>query len=309
MHNQNAACDHANLSIKDDHLARVLAGKAMLVEDGAMGTMLQTRGLTAGGTAPDLLNLTHPDDITAVHAAYVQAGSEIVMTNTFGACALKLGDDASVADVYRAAAANARAAGAHYVAGDIGPTGELLDPYGDLEEDDAYELFAEQARAARDAGCDLIAIETMTDLAEATIAVRAARSETDLPIFATMAFQENGYTVFGATPEAATETLVAAGANAVGLNCSLSPETMRGVAQRFVAAARPLGIPVIVKPNAGLPRMEDGETVYDVDPADFARAMEPIVEDGATIIGGCCGTDPRFIAELAQIVRKRGLNA
>ena len=297
--------DLTNLRIKDDDLARVLAGERMLIEDGAMGTMLQAHGLAAGGAPGDLLNLTEPAGIAAIHRAYVEAGSELVITNTFGACSLKLGDAASVAEVYRAAANNVRAAGARYVAGDIGPTGELLDPYGDLEHDEAYDVFAEQARAARDAGADVIAIETMTDLAEAEIAVRAARAETDLPVFATMAFQENGRTVFGATPEQATETLVAAGANAVGLNCSLSPEAMRSVAQRFIVAAREAGVPVIVKPNAGLPRVEGGETIYDVEPADFARAMADIIDDGATIVGGCCGTDERFIAALAEVVRTR----
>ena len=297
--------DLTNLRIADDHLARVLAGEDMLVEDGAMGTMLLARGLSTGGTPCDLLNLSNPEDIAAIHRAYVEAGAELVITNTFGACPLKLGSAASTADVYRAAADNVRAAGARYVAGDIGPTGELLEPYGDLEADEAYGLFAEQARAARDANVDVIAIETMTDLAEAEIAVRAARTETDLPVFATMAFLDIGRTSFGATPEQAIETLVAAGASAVGLNCSLSPEAIRPVAQRFIAAAQAAGVPVIVKPNAGLPRVEDSGAVYDVEPADFARAMADIIDDGATIVGGCCGTDERFIAALAEVVRSR----
>lgn len=299
------ASHFAGLRIPDENFAAVLAGTAKLVEDGAMGTMLQSRGLSSGGQAPDLLNLSSPDDIREVHAAYVNAGAELVITNTFGACSLKLGDAASVGDVYRAAVANARAAGARYVAGDIGPTGEMLDPYGDLEEDEAYDIFAEQARAARDAGCDLIAVETMTDLNEAKLAVSAARAETNLPIFATMAFQENGHTIFGATPEQAAETLVAAGANAIGVNCSLSPEAMRGVVQRFVTAAKPLGVPIIAKPNAGLPHLKDGITIYDVDPEDFAAAMADIIDDGATIVGGCCGTDERFIKALAAIVDEK----
>lgn len=297
-----AARSKTTLCVKDEHLHRVLSGEDLLVLDGAMGSLLQARGLTSSGQAPDLLSITKPGAIAGVHADYVRAGSESVCSNTFGANSLKLTGDETVPEVYAAAASCARAAGARYVAGDIGPCGEILEPYGDLEEDEALKIFSEQARAAKSAGCDLIAIETMTDLAEAELAVAAARSATNLPIFATMSFEENGRTVFGATPEEAAKRLVDAGANAVGLNCSLGPEGMVDIVRRFAASA---ACPIIAKPNAGLPRVEAGRTIYDVSPDEFACAMERIIDAGATIVGGCCGTTPAHIEKLAGVVRAR----
>ncbi len=297
-----AAHPKTTLCIKDAHLHRVLAGEDLLVLDGAMGSLLQARGLTGNGQAPDLLSIAKPGAIAGVHADYVRAGSEAVCSNTFGANSLKLTGDATVPEVYAAAASCARAAGARYVAGDIGPSGDILEPYGDLEEDEAFRIFAEQARAAKSAGCDLIAIETMTDLAEATCAVRAARATTNLPIFATMSFEENGRTVFGATPEEAAARLAEAGANAVGLNCSLGPESMVDIVRRFADATT---LPVIAKPNAGLPRIVQGATIYDVSPDDFADAMERILDAGATIVGGCCGTTPAHIEALKHVVERR----
>lgn len=283
--------------VKDEHLLAVLAGTERLVEDGAMGTMLQASGLLAPGALPDLLSLSHPEAITAIHAAYVEAGAELLTTNTFRANRRQLPEGTSVAEVYAAAVGCARAAGARYVAGDIGPTGELLEPYGDLEHEEAYELFAEQARAASAAGADLVVIETMADLAEAELAVRAAREACDLPVFATMTFAAGGRTMFGASPEDAVGTLVAAGAHAVGVNCSLGPDELLPIAERMLARA---ACPVILKPNAGLPRMEGGQTVYDVTPEEFACAMERALEAGVTIVGGCCGTSPAFIKELVR---------
>ena len=247
---------------------------------------------------PELLNLSNPDDIAAIHADYVAAGAEVVTTNTFGASARKLEGRASVAEVYRAAATCAREAGARYVAGDIGPLGVLLEPLGTCTFDEAYDLFAEQVDAVRDAGCDLVLIETMADLREAKAALLAARERCDLPVLVTMTFGEDGRTFLGTPPEVAAATLSSMGAHAVGLNCSLGPDELLGAARTMARFAR---CPVLVQPNAGLPRVEDGRTVYDVDPASFARAMERMLEAGVGMVGGCCGTTPAFVERLRTL--------
>lgn len=212
------------LTVTDAHLAEALAGRAYLLFDGGMGTLVQAAGLHAVHAVPDLLNLTHPEAIVAIQRQYVEAGADCITTNTFSANRLKLAStDATVAEVYAAAAANARAAGAPLVAGDIGPTGALLEPLGTLTFDEAFDIFSEQACAAEAAGCDLIVVETMADLLEAKAAVLAAVESTTLPVFATMTFGEDGRTFLGTTPAIAATTLSALGASAVGLNCSLGP--------------------------------------------------------------------------------------
>ena len=288
--------------VADGHLARVLAGEAVLIEDGAMGTMAQRTGLLAPGAPPEGLNLAAPEAVTAIHRAYVDAGAQLVTANTFGAGALALGGGPDVAETFAAALACARAAGPRYVAASLGPTGRLLEPWGDLDPDDAYELFAAQARAAQAAGADVIVVETMTDLGEAGAAVRAALDGTRLPVFATMSFGVGGRTMMGVSPEEAARELSALGAHAVGLNCSVGP---REAAPLAAAMAPLLDCPLIVKPNAGLPRLEAGRTAYDVGPEDFAAAMAPILDAGATIVGGCCGTGPDHLAALARVVRDR----
>ena len=285
----------------DNDLRAVLHGERHLLFDGGMGTMLQVRGLQAG-ELPELLNLTHPEEIAAIHHAYVEAGSEVVTTNTFGANRLKLGDEATVDEIFAAAVRCARASGARYVTGDIGPLGALLRPMGTLSFDAAYELFAEEARAASKAGVDLFIIETMTDLLEIKAAVLACKEQTDLPVFATMTFEEDGRTFLGTSPEIAAVTLDALGADVVGINCSLGPATLRPFAARMLAVTEK---PVLVQANAGLPRVEDGRTVYDIHPAEYAEAVRGMVEDGVGLIGGCCGTNPDYIRLLADIVRDR----
>lgn len=292
----------AGLRIADAHLERVLRGQDYLVQDGAMGTLLQERGLTAHGELPDLLNLHDPDAIADIHAGYVRAGAEMITTNTFSANAHKLEGRATVADVYRAAAANARAAGARYVAGGLGPVGVLLEPLGTLSFEEAYRIFAEQVRAVVDAGCDIVLIETMTDLREAKAAVLAARDFSDLPIFASMTFGEDGRTFLGTPPGVAAAVLSSLGAHVVGVNCSLGPAELEPVARELVRCSR---CPVVVRPNAGLPHIVEGRTVYDVEPAEFAAVMERIVEAGASVVGGCCGTNPAFTAVLAALVAGR----
>ena len=289
------------LRIADDNLRAALEGRRHLLFDGGMGTMLQAAGLKAGAL-PELLCLTNPDAITRVHAAYVAGGSEVVTTNTFGANALKLHGETTVEEVFNAAAACARAAGARYVAGDIGPLGTLLRPLGTMGFDEAYDHFAQEARAAQAAGCDLIIIETMTDLAEIKAAVLAAKENCDLPIFATMTFEADGRTFLGTSPDIAAITLDALGADVVGINCSLGPAELRPFARAMLAVTAK---PVMVQANAGLPHVKDGCTVFDIDPQSYAAAVANMVEDGVGIIGGCCGTNPDYIRLLAGIIANR----
>lgn len=295
------------LTVTDDRLAEALAGRAYLLFDGGMGTLVQAAGLHTIHEVPDLLNLTHPEAIVAIQRQYVEAGADCITTNTFSANRLKLAStDATVAEVYAAAAANARAAGAPLVAGDIGPTGALLEPLGTLTFDEAFDIFSEQACAAEAAGCDLIVVETMADLLEAKAAVLAAVESTTLPVFATMTFGEDGRTFLGTTPAIAATTLSALGASAVGLNCSLGPTELAPLVGELAPHDRAL---VMAQPNAGLPRIQDGETVFDVGPNEFAQAMEAILDAGATVIGGCCGTTPDHIAALRALIDARPLPA
>lgn len=291
------------LNVTSDHLREVLAGRAYLLCDGGMGTLVQAAGLHTVHEVPDLLNLTHPQAIAELQRQYVEAGADCLTTNTFSANRLKLeGTGTTVSEVYAAAAALAREAGAPLVAGDIGPTGALLEPLGTLSFDEAYDIFAEQARAAEQAGCDLIFIETMADLLEAKAAVLAAVETTALPVFATMTFGEDGRTFLGTTPSIAAATLSALGAQAVGLNCSLGPVELAPLVDQLAPAARAL---VMAQPNAGLPRIRDGVTVFDVGPEAFAQAMEDILEAGATVVGGCCGTTPDHIRALRTLLDRR----
>ena len=283
---------HRSPRVRDEYLARVLAGEELLLFDGAMGTQLQARGLAAG-EIPELLCLTNPDEIREIHAAYVAAGSQVVTTNTFGASRTKLGDAAGVDEVFSAAISCARASGARYVAADIGPTGQLLQPMGTLPFDEAYELFAEQVRAADAAGADLFIIETMADLAEMKAALLAAKENSDLPIFATMTFDEDGRTFLGTTPEVAAVTLSALGADVVGINCSLGPADVAPLVARMLPWA---SCPVMVQANAGLPHVEDGRTLYSIGPEEYCAAVEGMLDAGVTVIGGCCGTSPAYIA-------------
>ena len=285
----------------DPFLRRVFAGEEFLVFDGAMGTMLQEAGLKAG-ELPELLNFSHPETVTAIHRAYVEAGADVISANTFGANAHKLGDAASVEDVFAAAIACARKSGARYVAADIGPIGALLKPLGTMDFDEAYDLFAQQARAAQAAGADLFVVETMTDLLEAKAAVLACLECTELPVVATMTFGEDGCTFLGTSPEICAMTLSALGVQAVGINCSLGPDALAPLLARMVPFAR---VPLMVQANAGLPRIEDGRTLYDIDAEAYARAAEALLDAGATVVGGCCGTSPDYIARIRALVNTR----
>ena len=287
--------------MNDGFLGEVLEGTSFALFDGAMGTMLVREGLEAG-ELPELLCLDQPQRITEIHRAYVQAGSQFVTTNTFGANRLKLGSSERVREVYQAAVKCARDAGARYVAADIGPTGELIFPLGEFSFSEAYDVFAEQARAAQEAGADLILVETMSDVLEATAAVMAAKSCTSLPVFATMTFQGSGYTFHGTTPQAAALALAMLGVDALGVNCSAGPKDLQTVVSDILDVSP---CPVIVQANAGLPTVAVGTTSYDLTPEEYAAQVLPMIEAGARIVGGCCGTDPDYIRELASLVEGR----
>ena len=297
------------LRIKDTYLKEVLEGKALLKSDGAMGTMLQDYGLATKGELPDLYNFTNPDVIVSIHKAYVDAGSQIVATNTFRSNALKLEAAAkqfpsnnafeiTVESIYKAAAENVRKAGARYIAGDVGPIGEMIEPYGDLEIEEAYELYAQQMKAIEAAGCDVILIETETSLEEIKLAIRAAKDATSLPVFASMTFNENGRTFMGDSIEDAAETFNELEVQMAGMNCTLGPKEMLPLVEKM---GKLLKCPLIAQPNAGMPQLVNGATVYQITAKVFAEQMKAIVKAGAKMIGGCCGTTPEFISALNLI--------
>ena len=267
--------------------------------DGGMGTMLQAAGLEAG-ECPERLNLTAPETVAAVHAAYAAAGTDIITANTFGASRRKLGEDP--APYIAAGVALAKKAGAPYAALDVGPLGGLMAPFGDMTFDEAYGQFTEIVRAGAAAGADLVLIETMSDLLEAKAALLAAKEHTDLPVFVTMTFGEDGRTFLGTDPACAAVTLTSLGADVVGINCSLGPAELAGALEAMLAVT---DRPVMIQPNAGLPRLEGGETVFDVGPEEFARWGKTFLDMGAAILGGCCGTTPDHIRALAPLLRGR----
>jgi 5-methyltetrahydrofolate--homocysteine methyltransferase len=264
--------------------------------DGAMGSLLQKRGLPKGERS-DLMNFRAPEAVEAIHRLYVEAGSDIILTNSLGANAHALnGTEYTPRGVIKAAIENARrAAGPEtLVALDIGPVGILFEPVGDNPLETAYELFAEQVRAGAEFGADLIFIETMSDLAETTAAIRAARENSNLPVLAAMTFGKDGRTYLGVSPTEFAEAAEALGVAAVGLNCSSTPEFMLETAREFRAAT---SLPLIVKLNAGLP---DADGEYSVTPEDYAAQLEPYRELGVRFLGSCCGSDERFIRQLKQ---------
>ena len=276
----------------------VFDNRKYIIFDGAMGTMLQKSGLKPGDR-PDIMNITAPHAVEQIHRMYVEAGSDIICANTFGANADTLrGAGYTPEEIITAAVTIARRAsgGTAKVALDIGPTGRLLEPVGDLEFDRAYELFKEQALAGERAGADYAAIETMSDIAELKAAITAVTENTRLPVLATMTFNKTGRTFMGCTPEDFAQTAEQLGVSAVGINCSLEPAEMYTTAQRI---AEKTSLPLIVKPNAGLP---DGVTgLYSIGPEEFAQQMVQFMKIGVKIVGGCCGTTPDYIRELKRV--------
>ncbi len=260
-----------------------------------MGTMLQSMGLKAG-ELPELLNLTSPELVYSVHRAYAEAGAEYITTNTFGANSLKFDN---YEEIIRKGVALARRAGKK-VALDIGPTGRLLKPMGNLDFRDAVEIFAQMVRAGRD-GCDAVIIETMGDTYEGKAAVLAAKENCALPVFVTMIFDEKGRLLTGADIKTVVALLEGLGVDAIGFNCGLGPAQMIP----FVEEIRKwTSLPIIVQPNAGLPESVNGQTVYNVSPKEFAQDMKKAAELGVSYLGGCCGTTPEHIAEMIHLCRE-----
>ena len=283
-------------------------GKELLFFDGGMGTLLQQRGLKPG-ELPEVWNLEKTEEIVDIHREYFAAGSDIVLANTFGANALKFqNSEYELEDIITAAIVSVKE-GANfgvydfrevYVGLDMGPTGKLLKPMGDLSFEEAYEVYKEVAVIGQEAGADLIHIETMSDTYEVKAAILAAKENTSLPVFATMIFDENGKLLTGGDIPSVVALLEGLRVDALGINCGLGPKQMIPILDEIMKYT---SLPVIVKPNAGLPKQKDGEVYYDVTPDEFAECMEEIVRRGACVVGGCCGTTPAHIQAMVQRLR------
>lgn len=268
--------------------------------DGGMGTLLQAQGLRPG-EHPERWNLSHPDVITSIHKSYFDAGSNVVCTNTFGANCLKF-DDSELEEIVKAAISNAQKAKEQsvlkqekFIALDIGPSGKLLKPLGDLDFEDAVGVFAKTVKLGVKYGVDLIVIETMNDSYETKAALLAAKENSTLPVIVTNAYGEDGKLMTGATPAAMVALLEGMGADALGANCSLGPKQLRAVAEELLKYA---SIPVVLKPNAGLPKSVEGKTVFDVTADEFSDEVAELIKQGVSVVGGCCGTTPEYIGDL-----------
>ncbi len=286
---------------------RELLKQGTVYLDGGMGTLLQQRGLQAG-ELPERWNITHAEDVIDIQRRYFDAGSHVVCSNTFGANSLKY-DDTELDAVIAAALDNAREArrrsvGAQpkFVALDIGPSGKLLAPLGDLDFEEAVAMFAKTVAAGVRHGAELIVIETMNDSYETKAALLAAKENSTLPVLVTNAYGADGKLMTGATPEAMAALLEGLGADAIGANCSLGPRQLRPIAEELVRVA---SVPVILKPNAGLPQLVDGQTVFDVPAAEFAAEAAALLDCGVRVLGGCCGTTPEYIAAVVAATKDK----
>jgi 5-methyltetrahydrofolate--homocysteine methyltransferase len=288
--------------MKESRIKSIWKKKVVLL-DGATGTELQKRGLP-DGVSPELWCLNNPQYIQDVHTSYQKAGSQIVYSCTFGANRFKLRQYNAGDQVYRinlelAQLAKKACGNKVLVAGDIGPTGLFIEPFGPLAFEDAVDAFKEQVRGLLDGGCDLIVIETMIDIQEARAALLAVKESADIFTIASMTFEDDGHTLNGTDPISALITLQSLGADAVGCNCSTGPGQM----VEFIAAMKPYArVPLMAKPNAGLPRLENGKTIFEMDAKTFAAFGPKLVEAGANMLGGCCGTTPEHVRELAFAV-------
>ncbi len=302
---------------KNNFINKLIRGQGeVFVVDGAMGTMLQESGLKPGA-CPESMSLEHPEIVREIHRKYALAGADILTTNTFGGSRIKLSEyglGGKVAEISRAAVKAAKeaakgtsdmrpAAGLPAIAGDMGPTGKFIEPVGELSFDAAYDNFYEQAEALSNAGADLVLIETMSDLKEARCAVIAAKAATKLPVAVTMTFQKDLRTLLGTPPDVAVAVLEAAGADIVGANCSLGPEGLYEVAKLMSCYAT---VPLIFQPNAGLPKLIDGKTVYPASPEELGQWAGKFLELGVRFIGSCCGSAPAHTKAIAEAVRKKG---
>lgn len=278
-------------------LNKLLTSSQPILLDGAMGTMLQAKGLPTGAT-PELVSLEHPQWLLDIHTAYLDAGSQIVYANTFGANREKLTHcGVTVEEVVQAAVSLAKQAaqGRGLVALDIGPIGQLLQPTGTLEFEEAVDIFAQVVRAGVAAGADLAVIETMTDLQEARAALLAVKENSSLPVMVTMTYESTGRTFLGCSPACAALTLEGMGADAIGINCSLGPREMPPLVEELIAWTN---LPIVLKPNAGLPH-PDGSG-YDITPEEFAQSLASLAQMGVQVFGGCCGTTPEYIRLLRE---------
>ena len=286
------------------------AARELIVADGAMGTQLQERGLEPGAPG-ELWNLERPGDVLAVHQSYLEAGARVILTNTFGGSRWKLGVfglGERVAEVNRVGAELACEAAREgaWVLGDVGPTGRFVAPLGSDSFEDFVAVFAEQIEALLAGGVDGIVVETMTDLQEARAALQAAKSLSDLPVVVTMTFTpdrtgDSFHTVMGAGVADSATALQEGGADLVGSNCGVGAEAMVAVVEGLVPQVT---VPVVAKPNAGLPRLQAGRTVYGETPEQFARAVGAVIRAGARVVGGCCGITQEHIRRLAEAVSR-----
>jgi 5-methyltetrahydrofolate--homocysteine methyltransferase len=290
-----------------NRLNTLLGGTTPVVLDGGMGTLLQDRGLTDGG-AGELWNVERPDVVRESHDAYARAGARLLTTNTFGGTRPRLqmhGLEDRVHELNQAAASLARSVADEHgilVAGDLGPTGELMAPLGTMDADEAQEIFAEQLRGLRDGGIDVVLIETMSDLAEVRAAVAAARSVVpDLPVIATLSFDTNLRTMMGVRPADAVAALAEAGVDAVGANCGRGPEEMEQIAAQL-AEARPDGLLLVAQSNAGLPQVVGDHFEYDASPTDLGEHARALHKIGIDLIGACCGSTPEHIEAIRDAV-------
>lgn len=281
-----------------------LLGKERLFFDGAMGTMLQKNGLSAG-EIPETWNITHRDTVYAIHKAYADAGCNIIKSNTFGANALKFkGTDYTVEEIVTSAIDIAKTAVSGkdktFVALDLGPTGKLLKPYGELPFETAYELYKQQVIAGKKAGADLVLIETMGDTYEIKAAVLAAKENCDLPIVVTMIFDESGKLLTGSDIKTAVFMLEGLGVDAIGFNCGLGPRQMLSLLPELLKYS---STPLAVNPNAGLPECVNGVTFFNVTPEEFANDLKELAEMGVSLLGGCCGTTPEHLKEAVKLCK------
>lgn len=279
---------------------RDLLGKELIIFDGAMGTMLQKSGLKLG-QCPEVFNVERPEIIRSIHVEYLESGANVITTNTFGANEKKLkATGYEVEEIISSAVRIAKEAIGNsigYIALDLGPIGELLEPMGTLSFDEAYEIFKRQVVAGVKNGVDLILVETMTDLYETKAAILAVKENCDLPVFATMTFEGNQRTFTGCIPEAMVLTLEGLDVDALGVNCSLGPKELIPIVKRIAEVSKK---PIMVQANAGLPKIKEGKTIFDVDEKNFAEGAEEFFNLGATIIGGCCGTTSDYIREVKK---------
>ena len=280
-------------------------GKEMLFFEGGMGTILQKKGLTTS-ELPESWNISHPDIITEIHLAYLNAGCNIIKLNTFGANSLKFPCSKELEAVITAAFKNAKKAielsgrcDDIYIALDIGPCGKLLKPLGDMDFEDAVSLFGEVAAIGQKLGVDLCLIETMNDIYETKAAVLGVKENSHLPVFVTNAYDLTGKLMTGASPECVVSVLEGLNIDAIGLNCSYGPREMKGIVERIASVS---SLPLIVCPNAGLPKISNGETVYDIDKKEFASLMKEIADIGVHVVGGCCGTTPDYMKEMISLL-------